>query len=351
MSTSRCPPGLHNQPSVDGIALRTQFHIHAGLHGKGLPAREDPHIRQAWLATPNVVVEPKVQQFSAEIDDPVRIAGNVPVPADIRVDYFGQISAYDTGMPAKESSYPRFLNPTAPEFYPSESRYISTSTSGPFSQSGASRSASHVCIPEFPDNPGAEHAYQHYHRMLFKYYRTGMSTVLRSLLREGIKNGAAAHVIAHIAHRLTAGQGHEVLKSLIRSESIGMFHLYWQPNGPWTREPCVANAYLNAQGVKIAAFLGSLYSVGILGGGDAHHAIEVLFAEGPNFSKLLAAHALFAHCGDRICSGRDAVRTVMLRDHLAQRYPNGTFIWGPTELSHVLITVCVFVLRSDIELC
>jgi hypothetical protein len=35
---------------------------------------------------------------------------------------------------------------------------------------------------------------------------------------------------------------------------------------------------------------------------------------GLHFLKLLAAHALFRLCGERICSGTDGIRTGMLKD-------------------------------------
>jgi hypothetical protein len=95
-----------------------------------------------------------------------------------------------------------------------------------------------------------------------------------------------------------------------------------------------------SRGVNIAALIGSLFCVGILSGKDAHRCMDTLVGTGPHFMKLLAAHAMFVNSGDRICSGKDGIRTGRLRTRLGQRNPQtGYLLWGPNEESHVLVLV------------
>ncbi|KAJ7291788.1 hypothetical protein C8J57DRAFT_1273953 [Mycena rebaudengoi] len=66
--------------------------------------------------------------------------------------------------------------------------------------------------------------------------------------------------------------------------------------------------------------------------------MDTLVGTGPHFTKLLAAHAMFVNSGDRICSGKDGIRTGRLRTRLGQRNPQtGYLLWGPNEESHVLV--------------
>ncbi|KAJ6567825.1 hypothetical protein B0H10DRAFT_1055172 [Mycena sp. CBHHK59/15] len=319
--------------------------------GKNPPPAEDSPARQAFLSVPNIIRPPSVRSFSNDLADPVRIAGSAPVNPDLSVDSFGQISAYDTGTPVKDTFYPGFLEPTALEFSPASrlripsSRSVSSRSVSPissssslssssFSSSSLSSSSSNVFRPPSPVfvppiqyNSESEKAYRHYRQLLRKDPRNGASTVVRSLLSEGVRDTQSGQIIAALAHHLTSGD--DALGVRLRSESLGMFNTYWQNSGPWQRDPCVdSHVYHNTRGVNIAAFLGSLYAVGMLSASDVHQSLDVLFEAGPNCYKFFAAHALFVQCGDRICSGNDAVRTFRLRERLQVRDTDRAFTWG-----------------------
>jgi hypothetical protein len=91
--------------------------------------------------------------------------------------------------------------------------------------------------------------------------------------------------------------------------------------------------------VNIAGFLGSFYRVGILSGRDVHRCLDALLNKGVHFLKLLAAHALFVQCGDRICAGDSGAQTALLRQRISERSPGGRFVWGQNDEGHVLVLV------------
>lgn len=95
--------------------------------------------------------------------------------------------------------------------------------------------------------------------------------------------------------------------------------------------------------MNIAGFMGSLYRVGILSGEDAHGCLDGLLGTGLHLLKLLAAHALFVQCGERICAGESGVQTALLRERISARDSSGSgrFVWGPNEESHVLVLVSI----------
>lgn len=87
--------------------------------------------------------------------------------------------------------------------------------------------------------------------------------------------------------------------------------------------------------------MGSLYRYGLISGGDAHRCLDLLLSTGLHFMKLQAAHALFVHCGQRICAGESGPDTALVITRLSARGPDGAFVWGPHAESHALLEVCL----------
>ncbi|KAJ6616692.1 hypothetical protein B0H10DRAFT_2219350 [Mycena sp. CBHHK59/15] len=286
--------------------------------GKNPPPAEDSPARQAFLSVPNIIRPPSVRSFSNDLADPVRIAGSAPVNPDLSPCLTTSHSLIPLCFVAiRLTDFILFIIILFVILF-----FVTL-----FFVLQRVRPPSPVFVPPIQYNSESEKAYRHYRQLLRKDPHNGASTVVRSLLSEGVRDTQSGQIIAALAHHLTSGD--DALGVRLRSESLGMFNTYWQNSGPWQRDPCVdSHVYHNTRGVNIAAFLGSLYAVGMLSASDVHQSLDALFEAGPNCYKFFAAHALFVQCGDRICSGNDAVRTVRLRERLQVRDPDRAFTWG-----------------------
>ncbi|KAJ7087078.1 hypothetical protein C8R44DRAFT_861886 [Mycena epipterygia] len=287
-------------------------------------------------------------------------------PDDVRVgaDEFGGHVVYDAGMPLK------FLNANAAEFRPTSrpasSMSISSSRSSTSARSSAASAISVATaatsvsaarssagkspaprgspappsspIPVFPHIEPGERAYKAYRDRLRA--EDNVHTPIQCILETGVGNYELTQHIAILADRLSSSArcGPAEFKARLRAEALELFRSYWRnDDGPWRTESPARCQYLTSRGINIAAFVGSLYRYELVSGADAHGCLDVLLSTGLSFLKLQAAHALFVHCGQRICAGHTGLDTALVRTRLGARGPDGRYVWGPHAESHALL--------------
>ncbi|KAJ7493827.1 hypothetical protein FB451DRAFT_1491253 [Mycena latifolia] len=296
-------------------------------------------------------------------------------PDEVRValDEFGEVTVYDAGVPRRP------LNARAPEFRPAGSfrpssalssrSSASTASSSVYATSSATAISSNTSatsvssfqapssggkspapalrrsplppispIPVFPHVDPGERAYRAYRERLRR--EPDLTAPIQCILETGVGSYELTQHIAILANRLSAHAlcGPAEFRARLRAEALGMFQSYWRgDNGPWCSERSVPSQYLMSRGINIAAFMGSLFRFELISGSDMHACLETLLSTGAGFFKLQAVHAAFVHCGERICVGDTGRATALVRSHLTARGPNGQFLWGPHDESHVLL--------------
>ncbi|KAJ6536889.1 hypothetical protein B0H19DRAFT_1270585 [Mycena capillaripes] len=258
--------------------------------------------------------------------------------------------------PAQMSQYkdPR-LNVNAPEFHPSlpfrpaSARSVSSSSSSSASSSASTFSSAtsatsmswgdesppRTARPALCSTPALPDLdiYPQYREKL----RTDVSATITSILDAGVASYEQSHNMANLVSRLNSYAPAD-FEARVRAEGLGMFDVHWQnDNGPWCAEHNLMCQYLTSRGVNIAAFMGSLFRYDLISGDDVHHCLDMLLSGGLHFMKLQAAHALVVHCGAGICAGQTGIATARLRRRLEARGPDGKFVWGPHDESHVLL--------------
>ncbi|KAJ7743459.1 hypothetical protein DFH07DRAFT_964101 [Mycena maculata] len=193
-------------------------------------------------------------------------------------------------------------------------------------------------VPVFPEVDPAERTYKLYRDRL----RTAsdLTEPIKCIIEAGVLSYELTQHIAILADRLSthAPCGPQEFKARIRTEALAMFSSYWESNaGPWCHEPKAPHEYLTSRGINIAAFIGSLYRYKIVSGRDAHRCLDILLSTGLHCLKLQAVHAMFVHCGQRICTGDAGLDTTHVWTRLSARSPDGRFVWGPIAESHALL--------------
>ncbi|KAJ7436835.1 hypothetical protein FB451DRAFT_1417205 [Mycena latifolia] len=305
------------------------------------PPPNIPGIKRAWNATPNDIVD------AADSDTEWSSEGG----GNLALEDFRQNWDPDTELVVCSTLPPYAVDPRAQSdnswlsasapMFQSASQLLppaSLSTLAP-AESPLPASTEIISPPPSPNSAPPildsedEREVRHYQEML--HGETGASTCLRTLLSVGTQDAESTQSVAQIVHRLTATS--DDLRARFRTEALGMFTLYWREEGAWVQEMHAFSPYILSRGVNIAGFMGSLYRVGLLSGLDAHRCLDALLCTGLHFLKLLAAHALFVQCGDRICAATSAAQTALLKERISARHPDGRFVWGPDEESHVVV--------------
>ncbi|KAJ7112030.1 hypothetical protein C8R43DRAFT_1242837 [Mycena crocata] len=384
---TRCRyPPLPHAASLAAIRLAHQLE----KSRKKFPPKDDPLVNRAWKATPNSILARREPAVDAAADASSRSGGDGTRGQDLNED-----SAEDRALPR----IVRFaLNAAAPVFQPMANKiqtstihaekpqHVNPRTSPPPAQPLDEteflpilpHSVDHFSPPSPPPAthfPPTLHPLSQHRLVLeadfhphiphcgppspppsprsapaildsdgeeeFRYYQGLIradgwvpAACVRTLLAAGINAVGSAQPTAQLAHRLTANCSD--LRARIRTEALGLFNSYWSEDGAWRQEVFGFNPYISSRGVNIAGFMGSLYRVGILSGRDAHECLTALLSTALHL-RLLAAHALFVQCGDRICAGDSGIRTVMIRDRLSARTPQGLLVWGPIAESYALV--------------
>ncbi|KAJ7192165.1 hypothetical protein GGX14DRAFT_701434 [Mycena pura] len=268
-------------------------------------------------------------------------------PGDVRVvtdATTGKPMVYDTDVPV------RFLNEEAPEFHPGRiwlpsSALLSSSSATLHPSSAPSRSwsaystssstSSATLLPSFAsDRPMS--------RLSTRASSPGTAVPVYPDLQPAAswKAASASRLAPH------APCGKDAFLARLRSEGLAMFNAYWKPDGPWRYESRGVCDYLTSRGVNIAAFVGSLFRVGVLHAGDAHYCANVLLRAGPSFVKLLAVHALVVHSGPTLCASSARARAAASFNVVRAKGADGRFVWGPHEESHVLLLDLIGTLDS-----
>jgi len=95
------------------------------------------------------------------------------------------------------------------------------------------------------------------------------------------------------------------------------------------------------RGVNIAGFIGSLFRVAVLDGGDVHMCLDLLVGNLMHVHFFLCAmHALVTHCDETLCSNVYWPRTSQLVTKLtAQHLPTGEMKGGSDDVTRFLIDV------------
>ncbi|KAJ7681347.1 hypothetical protein B0H17DRAFT_1205878 [Mycena rosella] len=314
------------------------------------PPPNGPGIKRAWNSTPNNILatsDEELHSSSGEGDDIPRLATTLLPEDSSQISDLaptanvvrGNASSVDASVIPRRAqsislnaSAPVFHSLSHPVFQPTLPS-VAPACAVPSSRDERSPPPSPRCAPAILNSKG-EREFRHYQKMLDS--EIGVSTCLRALLGYGVQRAGSAQPAAQLAHRLIAGRTDD-LRARIRSEALGMFNLYWREDGAWQHEIHEISPYILSRGVNIAGFMGSLHRVGILSGRDAHRCLDSLLWTGLHFLRLLAAHALFVQCGDRICAGDSGVQTAILKERISARRPDGRFVRGAHDEGYVLI--------------
>ncbi|KAJ7090850.1 hypothetical protein B0H15DRAFT_837084 [Mycena belliarum] len=301
-----------------------------------VPPPSDRGINHAWNATPNAIVTDSGLLADEDDDAPAKPRARTKVVAAIVPDKPGSTSVPEPPSPSKTSvsnaDPDSVRRDTSRLLYEVVDRETPRPPGPRATYANKSPPPSPKSAPTILDSEG-ESKFRFYHAMLET--EAGVANCLRSLIGFGIYQ-ADVQFVAQLVHRLTFNRS-DNLRVRFRIEALNVFRSYWRQDGPWWQEVPVFNPYVSSHGVNIAAFMGSLYRVGLLNSNEVHRFLDVLLCTDLHYVKLLAAHALFIQCGDRICAGTSASRTEMLKKRISERRPDGRFVWGPNEESHVLI--------------
>ncbi|KAJ7616465.1 hypothetical protein FB45DRAFT_1063914 [Roridomyces roridus] len=114
-----------------------------------------------------------------------------------------------------------------------------------------------------------------FHEIMDSLIETGAHNYYDSLAIATLVTRVEALIEAHIP----GGGGGQAYRADLRYRAFAAFQAHWtgDETAPWTSEPPLSPRYLStSRGANLAAFIGSLFSVGVLTGSDVHYCLDTL---------------------------------------------------------------------------